>query len=131
MQNPRLGWATVVKVVDVIDGDTIKIKIEKEINVRITDDEGTFNTPETRRPADDEERDKGKEATDYLSKLIFAGGNDKVVLFIPTDGSNKISDIFSIGSRLVGHIFINGVDVTKLMTEAGYNKSHIIEKEEE
>lgn len=124
MKKPNTGWTTTAKVSDVVDGDTIKVILQKEIVIRITDDEGKFNTPETRKPASDEEIKLGKEAKEFLYQLIFSDGNDTVTVHIPTDGENHLVDVFSIGSRVVGHVFVNDDDVTDLMKKAGFDKNN-------
>lgn len=120
MKQPKIGWCTKVTPKDVIDGDTIKVEIRREITVRITDDKGKFNTPEIRKPASDEEIKLGIEATEYLQYLL--DNSDEVVLFIPGSKEDEIRDIFSIGARAVGMVFVDGKDVTEMLSSAGYNK---------
>jgi len=120
MKQPHLGWTTPIKVKRIIDGDTIVAEIRKEITVRITDEDGTFNTPET-RGASAQEEFEGEQAKKALYNIIdFA---DEVVIFIPTDSDGQIKDAFSIGARVVGYIFADGKDVTEKMTAMGHNKS--------
>jgi len=131
MKKPNLGWTTIVKVKDIIDGDTIKVVIEKEITVRITDSERKFNTSEIRKPASEEEIKKGKEAKAVLEQLILADDNEHVLLYVPTDGRNHLSDVFSIGSRVVGHIFLGDEDITDIMKRLGFDKSTITKERED
>ena len=121
VKQPPTGWTTPVKLVKVIDGDTIRVKFERELDIRITDDDETFDTPEV-RGVDDEEKAEGRAATTAL-QMILAG--KLIHIHVPTDDRSRVKDIFSIGSRAVGHVFVDGEDVTDKMTELGYNKSKI------
>jgi endonuclease YncB( thermonuclease family) len=118
MQQPDLGLTTKVELISVVDGDTIRVKMVREIDVRITDDQGTFNTPETRKPHSEEEREKGLEAKAYLTKLLTDA--DDIVLFVPASDDGQLKDLMTLG-RVVGHVFANKKDVTDLMTLAGHN----------
>lgn len=114
MNQPPLGYTTNVELIEVIDGDTIKVKIEKELTVRLKD----FNAPEIRKPASKEEIAKGIEYKEFLINLLK---NKNIVLFVPSDGSDIISHLFSIGSRVVGSIFIEGKNVVEILREKGRN----------
>ena len=134
MEQPSLGWTTPVEIVKVIDGDTVRIRIVREVDVRITDDEGTFDTPETWRPKSAEEKVLGLAATSFMKQLLFkwtvgwtkirtyGSQRDNIVLHVPTDERGRVKDIFSIGARVVGHLFVDGVDVTDEMKKAGHTK---------
>jgi len=126
MKQPPLGWTTPVKLKRVIDGDTIHVILEKELVIRITDDKGTYNTPEVRRKKDvtEKELQNGYKAKLELISLLH---DEDIVLYIPTNKQGKIADIFSIGSRVVGQLFIKSndksINVADKMTKLGYNKS--------
>ncbi len=120
MKQPKIGWCTKVTPKRVIDGDTIVVEIKREIVVRITNEKGTFNTPEIRKPADEQEIELGIEAREYLESLIK---DKEVILFIPGSTDEEIQDIFSIGARAVGMVFVDGEDITEILDSAGYNKS--------
>lgn len=110
----RPGYTTPVEVTRVIDGDTIEVSFTKKFIVRITDENGTFNTPELKG----RQRDRGVQAKNRLEELLKTG---EVLLFIPTDSAKDVGDLFCIGGRVVGHIYIKGQDIAELMTEEGYN----------
>ena len=110
MEQPDLGWTTNVEVSKVTDGDTVKVKFSREIDVRLSN----YNAPEIRRPASDYERKQGRIHKSYLQELVDGG---QCVLFIETSGKDRVKDIFCIGSRAVGNIFVDGKDVGDLMKE--------------
>jgi endonuclease YncB( thermonuclease family) len=120
MKQPQLGWTTPIKVKRVIDGDTIVAEITKEITIRITDEDGTFNTPEIRNATDAEEY-FGELAKTTLINILDK--SKEVVMFVPTDIDGQLKDIFSIGARVVGYVFADEVDITETLTDMGYNKS--------
>ena len=41
------------------------------------------------------------------------------VLHIPADDENQLKDIFTFG-RVLGHIFVDGKDVSEIMVESGH-----------
>jgi hypothetical protein len=122
MEQPDLGWTTSVKVVRVIDGDTVEVSVTKTFMVRLQDDDDEFNAPEIRRPASDEERKCGQECKRYLYNLLFDTTSglgmfddypkDNVVLHIDTKESGKMASLFTF-TRIKGHLFVDGKDVTE------------------
>ena len=126
MDQPDLGWTTPVKVVRVLDGDTVEVSVTKTFMVRLQDDDDEFNTPEIRRPASDEERKRGRECKRFLYNLLFdlTSGldmfddypKDDVVLHIDTKESGKMAGLFTF-TRIKGHLFVGGIDVTEKMNE--------------
>lgn len=121
MEQPELGWTTVVTPIRVIDGDTVEVEIRKRVTVRLMDDDGTYDTPEIRRPASNEEILLGVEASKELEVIL--NNSDVVILHVPTEIDGNIQDIFSIGSRIVGHLFADGDSVSEIMAREGYDKS--------
>lgn len=114
MKTPPLGYTTPVKLVRVIDGDTIKVRLEKEFIVRLKD----FNAPEIRKPASDEEIAKGKECKNLLNSLLPY----ELILFIPISKDNDIGDVFSIGSRVIGDIFVDNINIVEILKDFGFGK---------
>jgi endonuclease YncB( thermonuclease family) len=108
MNQPPIGYTTEVELVKVIDGDTLRVKIEKEFVVRLQD----FNAPETRKPAQEEEIKEGFKYKKCLQDIVE---NKKLVLFVP--GHDNIAEIFSIGARLIGNIYVDGTNVVDLIKE--------------
>jgi endonuclease YncB( thermonuclease family) len=121
MKEPPKGITTDVKVVRVIDGDTVDVEITRTIRVRLLD----CWAPET-RTKDPEEKAKGYESKKYLHNLLkqvfyndlAARKQKKVTLFIPADEQGELKDNFSF-SRVLGRLFVSGEDVSELMIEAG------------
>ena len=121
MQVPPKGITTDVKVVRVVDGDTVDVEITRKIRVRLLD----CYAPET-RTKDSAEKIKGFESKKYLHNMLTEGFyNDlaarkkkQVTLFIPADEQGEIKDNFTF-NRVLGRLFINGEDVSELMVEAG------------
>jgi len=127
MDQPELGWTTPVKAVRVIDGDTIEVSVTKTFMVRLQDDDGHFDTPEIRKPASEEEIARGKECKWFMEDLLLdavANGpwdislksKPNVVLHIDSDETGKISHSFNF-TRVKGHLFVDGQDVTEKMNE--------------
>ena len=122
MQEPPKGIVTDAKVVNVVDGDTIDLKIEKTIRVRLKD----CWCAET-RTGDLEEKEKGLAAKhhieDLLGKRVLYYGRKKfnkdVVLFIPADEDGEIKDVFTF-NRVLGYVFVVGEDVSERMVMDGH-----------
>ena len=121
MQVPPKGITTDVKVVRVVDGDTVDVEITRKIRVRLLD----CYAPET-RTKDSAEKIKGFESKKYLHNMLTevfyndlaARKKKQVTLFIPADEQGEIKDNFTF-KRVLGRLFINGEDVSELMVEAG------------
>lgn len=111
MEQPELGWTTPVKIDRVVDGDTIVIKVEKTITIRLQDDDGFFDTPETYRPKSEEERILGKAYTQFVKDLLESA--DSVVMHLGADESGKVANLFTIGTRAKAHIFADGIDIAE------------------
>ena len=122
MQEPPKGIVTDAKVVNVVDGDTIDLRIEKTIRVRLKD----CWCAET-RTRDLEEKEKGLAAKyhmeDLLGKRVLYYGRQKfdkdVVLFIPADETGEIKDVFPL-IRVLGSVFVDGEDVSERMVMDGH-----------
>ena len=111
MKNPPEGFTTKAKVVNVVDGDTVDVVIERRVRVRLQD----CWCPET-RTRDIVEKQKGIAARSFL--ITRAMGRD-VTLHIPADDKGELKDVFTFG-RVVGRIFVDNFDVSEMMIEAGH-----------
>ena len=111
MEQPLEGFTTKAKVTRVIDGDTVDVEITRKVRVRLKD----CWAPE-KRSRDIVEKQKGMASLSHLATIL---DDKKIVLFIPADDKDEIKDIFTFG-RVVGHIFLNGEDMSEHMIEAGY-----------
>tara|TARA_B100000029_G_scaffold486438_1_gene540789 strand:- start:877 stop:1320 length:444 start_codon:yes stop_codon:yes gene_type:complete len=121
MQQPPKGITTDVKLVRVIDGDTVDVEITRKVRVRLLD----CYAPET-RTTDREEKIRGYESKKYLHDMLTevfyndlaSRKKKKITLFIPADEEGEIKDNFTF-NRVLGRLFINGEDVSERMVEAG------------
>jgi len=121
MKEPPKGITTDVKVVRVVDGDTVDVSITRTVRVRLLD----CWAPET-RTKDPEEKVRGYESKKYLNNLlkqvfyndVAARKRKKITLFIPADEQGELKENFSF-SRVLGRLFVDGEDVSERMVEAG------------
>jgi endonuclease YncB( thermonuclease family) len=121
MKEPPKGITTDVKVVRVVDGDTVDVSITRTVRVRLLD----CWAPET-RTKDPGEKVRGYESKKYLNNLlkqvfyndVAARKRKKITLFIPADEQGELKENFSF-SRVLGRLFVDGEDVSERMVEAG------------
>lgn len=102
------GLATEVKFVRAVDADTIEVEISRRFHVRLRD----IDCPELKT-------DEGRKAYEEANWLLSTAR--KIIAFIPTNDSLKLMDINSFG-RLVGDIYIDGVNLAHKLKELGYTK---------
>lgn len=98
------------KVTRVLDGDTLEVKIERTIRIRILD----CWAMET-RTVNKQEKDIGITAKQFLKNLIL---DKEVTLEIPIEG-DKFGDSMTFG-RVLGVVKLDGKDVARIMIENGY-----------
>ena len=110
-QEPPLGWTTKAEVVRVVDGDTIDVEVRRTVRIRLLE----CWAPET-RTRDAVEKRRGLAAKDHLKDLI---GSKAVTLHVPTDGSGDVAKILTL-NRVLGRVYIEGVDVSAAMVAAGH-----------
>lgn len=115
MEQPPKGWTTDVKLKRIVDGDTIVVSIEREIIIRLQD----IDTPETYRPQSQAEKEHGLSAKNYLEYLLKGS---ELVIHIPASEMGQMKDITSIGGRIQGRLFANGMDVTEKLKQEGFEK---------
>ena len=124
-KEPQPGWITVGKVVRVKDGDTVKVRITREIDVRLL---GCWSA-ESRRDARikshidrDAAKLRGIAAKEHLTRVALG---KRCVLMIPTqtdgddDTASDVGDVFSL-SRALGRVWVDGQDLSELQVERGY-----------
>ena len=122
MKEPPRGWTTDVIIKKVYDGDTVIVEIKREVTVRLKN-----CWCSEIRTKNKEEKSKGIAARNHLRKILFEGKNKDTgmieyvdaVLLIPADDENQLKDIFTFG-RVLGHIFVDGKDVSEIMVESGH-----------
>ncbi len=124
-EEPQPGWITVGKVVRVKDGDTVKVRITREFDVRLL---GVW-APESRRDPriknridQDAAKLRGIAAKEHLTRVALG---KRCVVMIPTqtDGDDEttsdVGDVFSL-SRALGRVWVDGKDLSELQVERGY-----------
>lgn len=113
----NLGLTTEVYDIEVIDGDTVRVKVIKEFDIRLLPEHGSYDAPEISRPKTGEEKVRGLEVKKYLQEKIDSAGKEKIVVHIPFEGRGKFKDITTLG-RVLGKVYINGENIIdKLMLE--------------
>lgn len=99
---PTPGLTTKAKVVRVIDGDTVVVKIETTMHVRLLD----CRMPELKT-------EQGVKAKEVLTNLI---GDKDVIVEIPASKRGDLTDITSL-SRFLGRVWLNDVNVSEYMND--------------
>jgi endonuclease YncB( thermonuclease family) len=94
---PALGWTTPAHFVRVVDGDTIRVEVRREITVRLRD----CWAPES-RTKDDHEKRLGLLAKGNLARMADEGS--PLVLHIPINEGEDLSAMFTFG-RAVGDVW--------------------------
>ena len=114
MKPPQTGWTTPAEIVRVIDGDTLVVRVSRELHVRLLD----CWAPES-RTTDLEEKHRGLKSKEFLQKLIDDAGVQDARLFVPTNGEQDLSSVLTLG-RVLGKVWLaNGTDLSETMVEAG------------
>ena len=121
---PQPGWITVGEIVAVKDGDTVKVRITREIDVRLL---GCWADESRRDPRIKSDIDReaaklrGIAAKEHLRRVALG---KQCVLMIPTqtDGdetTSDVGDVFSL-SRALGRVWVDGQDLSELQVDRGY-----------
>lgn len=103
---PQLGWVTKAKVLNVVDGDTVDVVVQKFIRVRLNE----TRAPET-RTKDLEEKALGNKAKEYAKEKLQ---DKEVILFIP--GHDYLADGLTL-NRVVGILYLDGENVNDALTQ--------------
>tara|TARA_B100000749_G_C18302729_1_gene413309 strand:- start:196 stop:639 length:444 start_codon:yes stop_codon:yes gene_type:complete len=122
MKQPPNGWTTEVEIKRVYDGDTLIVDVHRTLTVRLKD-----CWCSEIRTRDKEEKKKGIAARNHLREILLEEKNEdtgkleyiKAVLHIPASEDSELKDVFTFG-RVLGHIFIDGKDVSEIMIESGH-----------
>lgn len=98
------------KVTRILDGDTLEVKVERTIRIRLLDcwamETSTRN---------EQEKDIGITAKQFLKNLIL---DKEVTVEVPIEG-NKFGDSMSFG-RVLGVVKLDGKDVAHIMIKNGH-----------
>lgn len=107
---PPLGWTTWAEVVDVHDGDTVRVRVTREIDVRMED----CWAPELRDPGGPESRG---------NLMAYAPLGERLYLFVPGSERGRLSDEFTFG-RVVGRLYtVGGQDLSRMQVEDGHARA--------
>jgi endonuclease YncB( thermonuclease family) len=111
MEEPLHGITDECEIVRVLDGDTVEVKITKTAMVRLLD----CWAPEVKG----ESKVEGLKSKEHLELICKPGM--KATVFLPYPGKGRIGDVISMG-RVLGRLWIGGVDVSKYQTDTGMAK---------
>lgn len=118
MSSPEPNWTTKAKVLRVIDGDTIEVKIERVIRVRMLDCWAPESRNDSRLPKSerDEEKLRGTRSKENLRQLCEG---KTVVIQIPSD--LEVAHLITMG-RWLGRVWIDGESksLSEQQVDAGF-----------
>lgn len=112
MEAPKPGVTHDCEIVSLTDGDTLVVKTTSIFSVRLLD----CYAPEVHGA----EKPEGLASKAHLEQLCKPG--TKAVIQIPFSDRNKFSDISTLG-RVLGRVWVNGVDVGRFQVDAGHAKA--------
>lgn len=107
---PERGICVDATCVQVIDGDTIRVVIERQVDVRILD----LWTPES-RTKNPHEKALGLKAKQRTTELCLG---KTVRVFIPAGEERELLDGTTFG-RALGRVFVDGQLVADVLTDEG------------
>lgn len=103
MNKPPDGWTVPCELVRVHDGDTVRVRITKELNIRLLD----CWAPELSKSG-------GVASREHLKELL-----DGMELTLHIPGDESIAHLFTF-SRLLGRIFAGETDASEAMIKDGF-----------
>ena len=121
---PQPGWTTVGEVVAVPDGDTVRVRITRELDVRLPDcwAEESRRDPRIKNHIDQEAAKlRGIAAAEHLRRVAL-GKRCTLQILTHTDATettSDVGDVFSL-SRVIGRVWVGGKDLSELQVERGY-----------
>lgn len=111
MKQPPIGLTKKVdEVLSNYDGDTIKVKLSYIFDVRVTNEQGTFDMPEI-KSLDPKEREDAMIAKLRLKELCDEAKD--VTIHLKGDALGRISHYNAVGGRVAAIVFCDGLDVTE------------------
>jgi len=121
-ESTPFGLTFPAKVVYIVDGDTIDVRVTHIVRIRLKD----CWAPET-HTKDKEEKKRGLASKAYLTKLLLRSKDVKV--YVPTKVGGKFGDSFSFG-RALGYVWVDGASksTSELMVRAGYATATKVKK---
>lgn len=101
---PELGATIQVTPKSNYDGDTARFDFHQEINIRITDFDGEFDTPEIGHRAKSKvEGWLGQLAKDKVNEILTNAQEVRVT--IPAGKAGILGDSFAVGTRVAGIVY--------------------------
>jgi endonuclease YncB( thermonuclease family) len=101
---------TGLKLLNVHDGDTLELSVERKFRVRVRGvDCPEINTEE------------GKKAKEFVETLFMLNPNEKITLFIPSNKTGELMDFYSF-NRIVADLYLGETNLCKLLKEHGFEK---------
>jgi endonuclease YncB( thermonuclease family) len=111
---PAIGLAIPCQIVEVYDGDTLTVRVQADLRVRLVD----CWAPEI-RTKDETEKVRGLAARDHLKTL--APVNSPAVLSIDLNEVDRLDDLLTLG-RVLGKVSVDGKDLSTQQVAAGHAK---------
>lgn len=96
---PPAGITLPVKVVGVVDGDTLEVAVDWRIRVRLLD----CWAPELKKGTEAEKKAGFKAKLDLAALAV----GKPATLFVPTDKASRVGDVFTF-DRILGHVWTDG-----------------------
>lgn len=104
MKKPELGGTIAVEYLKNYDGDTGDFRFHQDVKVRLTDEQGLFDTPELGyRAKHDAEKWLGEKARDCVHQHLSTA--DDIHIFFPAGKAGVLGDSFAVGTRVAGIVF--------------------------
>jgi len=119
---PELGWTTSGEVSRVLDGDTVKFRVTREVTVRLRNCWAPESHHDRRVPEIDREAQKlkGIASAEHLKQLVQG---KPATLHVPTlgdyGGVQDFTSILTLG-RILGDIWIPEGNVAEIQVAKGY-----------
>lgn len=111
MLQPPTGWTTPARIIDVIDGDTLRVEITRRLIVRLLH----CYAPES-RTTNKAEKKRGEAATAYMLAMVPLG--HPVCVHIPAN-TIDFADLLTL-NRVLGRVWSDGRDLSEEMVAAGH-----------
>lgn len=114
---PQPGITHSCEVVRVLDGDTIEVRVESTMVVRLLD----CWAPETHRTDDPTEKQRGLLSKAHLQSICRPG--DQAIVNVPFGSKSHFGDDMTMG-RVLGNVWIvgNTKSLSELQVAAGHAK---------
>ena len=115
---PPFGICSLCVVRRVIDGDTVVVSRKDSKSGKVSSYQWRIRLIDCW--ANEKNTTEGMKATIYLKSILIEKEN--VAVFVPTTEGQDLFDLFSYSSlsRVVGRVFLDGMDISEHMVAAGF-----------